>query len=112
MEMSWRAGQAVPCDRMATFADGLAVRVAIPRAVSLLKEAVDRMALVSERAIAQAVSAFARADRRVEGAAAAGLAALPQVPEVDGPVVAVVTGCNIDQDLWTRAVENPASFPE
>jgi threonine dehydratase len=112
MEMSWRAGQPVVCDRMATFADGLAVRVAIPRAVHLLKEVVDRMALVSERAIAQAVSDFALADKRVEGAAAAGLAALPQVPAVEGPVVVVVTGCNIDQDLWTRAVESPASFPE
>ena len=112
MEMSWRAGQPVLCERMATFADGLAVRVAIPRAVQLLREVVDRMVLVSERAIAQAVSAFARADRRVEGAAAAGLAALPQLPRVDGPVVAVVTGCNIDQDVWTRAVENPDSFPD
>ena len=112
MEMSWRAGQPVSCDRMATLADGLAVRVAIPRAVQLLKEVVDRMILVSERAIARAVSDFARADRRVEGAAAAAVAALPQVPAVEGPVVAVVTGCNIDQDLWTRAVENPGSFPE
>jgi threonine dehydratase len=112
MEMSWRAGQPVPCDRMATFADGLAVRVAIPRAVQALKEVVDQMALVSERAIAHAVSDFARAGKRVEGAAAAGLAGLPQVPSVEGPVVVVVTGCNIDQDLWTRAVESPDSFPE
>lgn len=112
MEMSWRAGQPVPCERMATFADGLAVRVAIPRAVHLLQEVADLMTLVSERAIARAVSAFALADQRVEGAAAAALAALPQVPEVDGPVVAIVTGCNIDQDLWTRAVGNPDSFPD
>jgi threonine dehydratase len=112
MEMSWRAGQPVPCDRMATFADGLAVRVAIPRAVHLLKGVVDRMELVSERAIAQAVSDFARADKRVEGAAAAGLAALPQLQDVEGPIVVIVTGCNIDQDLWTRAVQSPASFPE
>ena len=112
MEMSWRAGQPVPCERMATFADGLAVRVAIPRSVHLLKEVVGQMALVSERAIARAVSDFAGVDKRVEGAAAAGLAALAEVPAVEGPVVVVVTGCNIDQELWTRAVENPDSFPE
>ncbi len=112
MEMSWRAGKPLGCDRMATFADGLAVRVAIPLAVQRLREGVDTMLLVSERAIAQAVSDFARVGRRVEGAAAAGLAALPQLPEVDGPVVLVVTGCNIDQDVWSRAVESPASFPE
>jgi threonine dehydratase len=111
MEMSWRAGRPMPCDRMATFADGLAVRVAIPRAVALLKETVDRMLLVSERAMARAVCAFARAGLRVEGAAAAGLAALPQVPEVAGPVVLVVTGGNIDEELWERAVETPDSFP-
>lgn len=112
MEASWRAGQPIVCDRMATFADGLAVRVAIPRAVQILKKVVDKMVLVSERAIAQAISDFARADKRVEGAAAAGLAALPQVPAVEGPVVLIVTGCNIDQDLWSRAVETPASFPD
>lgn len=112
MEMSWRAGHPVACDRMATFADGLAVRVAIPRAVQILKEAVDAMVLVSEREIARAVSDCARADRRVEGAAAAGLAALALVPSVAEHVVAIVTGCNIDQDLWARAVENPESFPD
>jgi threonine dehydratase len=112
MEMSWRAGHSVDCDRMTTFADGLAVRVAIPRAVTLLKEVVDRMVLVSERSIAQAVSDFAGVGMRVEGAAAASLAALPQVPEVSGPLVLVVTGHNIDNDLWTRAVESPASFPD
>ena len=110
MEMSWRAGAPVLCDRMATFADGLAVRVAIARAVTLTREVVDRMLLVSERSLAQAVSDFAHADLRVEGAAAAALAALPQLPEVDGPIVLLVTGCNIDQDLWVRAVERPESF--
>jgi threonine dehydratase len=112
MEMSWRAGRPVPCERMATFADGLAVRVAIPRAVALMRQVVDHMLLVSERAIARAICDFARANLRVEGAAAAGLAALPHVPAVAGPVALVVTGCNIDQDLWERASLTPDSFPE
>ncbi len=112
MEMSWRAGRPVACERMATFADGLAVREAIDRAVAVLKEVVDHMLLVSERAIARAVGDFARVNLRVEGAAAAALAALPQLPDVAGPVVLIVTGSNIDQDLWQRAVENPDSFPD
>jgi threonine dehydratase len=112
MEMSWRAGRPVACERMATFADGLAVREAIDRAVAVLKDVVDQMLLVSERAIARAVGDFARVNLRVEGAAAAALAALPQVPDVAGPVVLIVTGSNIDQDLWQRAVENPDSFPD
>jgi len=112
MEMSWRAGRAVPCDRAATFADGLAVRVAIPAAVARMKESVDQMLLVSERALALGVAAFAGFGLRVEGAAAAGLAALPQLDGAPEPLVLIVTGGNIDEDVWVRAVDNPESFPE
>jgi threonine dehydratase len=111
MVESWRAGRIVESDRAATFADGLAVRVAIPRAVDLLSEVVDRMLVVSERELAEAVGAFASAGIRVEGAAAAALAALPQLDDVDGPVVLIVTGRNIDDELHARAVNRPDSFP-
>jgi threonine dehydratase len=107
----WEAGEVVESDRCATFADGLAVRVAIPLAVDVLGEVTSGMLLVSERAIAEAVGAYARAGMRVEGAAAAALAALPQV-DGDGPVVLVVTGRNIDDDLWRRACDDPESFPD
>jgi threonine dehydratase len=107
----WEAGEVVESDRCATFADGLAVRVAIPLAVDVLGEVTSSMVLVSERAIAEAVGAYARAGMRIEGAAAAALAALPQVGG-EGPVVLVVTGRNIDDDLWRRACEEPESFPE
>jgi threonine dehydratase len=112
MALSFEAGRAVACDRMATFADGLAVRVAVPEAVTLLNAVADRMLLVSERAMAEAIGAFAKAGIRVEGAAAAGLAALPQLDDVAGPIVVVVTGRNIDEALYRRAVETPESFPE
>jgi len=112
MALSFDAGRVVETDRMATFADGLAVRVAIPEAVSLVNGVVDRMLVVSERAMAEAIGEFARAGLRVEGAAAAGLAALPQLPPMSGPVVLVVTGRNIDEALHRRAVENPESFAE
>jgi threonine dehydratase len=108
----WEAGEIVASDRCATFADGLAVRVAIPCAVDVLGEVASRMLLVSERAIAEAVGAYARAGIRVEGAAAAALAALPQLEGSAGPVVLIVTGRNIDDDLWRRACEQPESFPE
>jgi threonine dehydratase len=112
MADSWKAGYVVTSDRSATFADGMAVRVAIPLAVSVLGEVVSRFVTVSERAIAEAVGALWRAGIRVEGSAAAALAALPQLEEPDGPVVLVLTGCNIDDDLFTRAVERPESFPD
>jgi len=36
------------------------------------------------------------------------------VPQVEtlGAIVLVVTGRNIDEDLWRTAVDQPESFPE
>ena len=111
MAESWEAGYVVESERSSTFADGLAVRVAIPVAVRVLGEVVTRFVTVSERAIAEAVGAFDRVGIRVEGAAAAGLAGLRELEPVDGPVVVIVTGRNIDDELHSRAVERPESFP-
>jgi threonine dehydratase len=109
MALSHEAGRPVHTDRSATFADGLAVRVAIPRAVETLRDLVDEYVQVSERAIATAIGTYASANIRVEGAAAAPLAALEQI-EPDEPVVLIVTGSNIDDDLHERAVNRPESF--
>jgi hypothetical protein len=38
------------------------------------------------------------------------LAALEQIDGIDGPIVLIVTGSNIDDDLHQRAVEAPESF--
>jgi threonine dehydratase len=111
MARSWQEGRVVEDDRCATFADGLAVRVAVPLAVEVLGEVASDMLLVSERAIARAVGAFADAAIRVEGAAGAPLAALPQL-DVAGPVVLVVSGRLIDEELFRRARERPESFPD
>ncbi|MDQ3997107.1 MAG: pyridoxal-phosphate dependent enzyme, partial [Gemmatimonadota bacterium] len=112
MAESWDAGEPVACDVCDTFADGLAVRVAIPLAVEVLGEVASRMVRVSDRQIARAVGALADIGIRAEGAAAAGLAALPQLTDVEGPTVLVVTGRNIDDELFTRARERPESFPD
>ena len=113
MALSVAAGRPVECDRMSTFADGMAVRVAVPLAVEELVRLGTPFVQVSERAIARAVGAFAKAGIRVEGSAAAALAGLEAVEEVpDGPVVLVVTGHNIDDELHRRAVERPESFPD
>jgi len=107
----WHAGSVVTSRQSATFADGLAVRVAIPLAVGVLGEVASRMLLVSERELARAVGAYAAAGIRVEGAAGAALAALPQLEDVDGAVVLIVTGRNIDDELHARATTRPESFP-
>lgn len=57
MALSHTADQAVACDRCATFADRLAVRVAIPLAVAELQRAADSIMGVPEREIAHAVGA-------------------------------------------------------
>jgi threonine dehydratase len=111
MALSVEAGHPVECDRMSTFADGLAVRVAVPLAVEELVRLGTPFVQVSERAIARGVGAFAAAGLRVEGSAAAALAALDVVGAQGGPVVLVVTGSNIDDDLYRRAVERPETFP-
>ena len=111
MAECWEAGHVVERGADATIADGLAVRVAIPYAVGVLAEAAQRMLRVDERELAQAVGALAGAGIRVEASGAAALAALPQLEDVDGPIVLIVTGRNIDDALYRRAVEDPGSFP-
>jgi len=112
MALSYREKRVVASDRMATFADGLAVRVAIPAAVERVNQLVHRMILVSERDMARAIGRLAEAGIRAEGAASAAVAALPQLPPVAGPIVALVTGRNIDDGLWRRAVEAPETFAD
>jgi threonine dehydratase len=107
---SWNAGRPVPGERSATFADGLAVRVAIPLAVEVLGEVATRMVLVSERRIAEAVGEYVSAGVRTEGAAAAALAAVPDLDDLGDPLVLVVTGRNIDDELFRQACEHPDSF--
>ena len=88
MALSMEAGHPVDCDRSATFADGMAVRVAIPLAVEEMSRAGMPMTMVSERAIARAVGDFAAAGIRVEGSGAAALAAFRELEPEDDPTVA------------------------
>lgn len=106
---SWRSGSPTDSSSSATFADGLAVRIAIPLAVAELNPLVQRFELVTERELARAVGAYAEVGIRAEGAAAAPLAVALR-ESLRRPVVLIVTGRNIDDELWQRAVETPDSF--
>ena len=112
MALSVAAGRPVDCDACDTFADGLAVRVAVPLAVEELVRLGTPFVQVSERAIAHAVGAYAAAGIRVEASAAAALAALDEAEPPAGPIVLIVTGNNIDDELYRRAVDRPESFPD
>jgi threonine dehydratase len=112
MALSVEAGHPVECERSATFADGMAVRVAIPLAVEELRGKDIPMTLVSEREIAHAVKDYAAAGMRVEGAAGSALAAFRTLSPEHEPTVLIVTGRNIDDELHRRCVEDPDSFPD
>jgi Threonine dehydratase len=98
---SWQAGVPTDSDRCSTFADGLAVRVAIPLAVAELNPLVQQFELVSEAELEDAMRAYAEAGIRVEGAAAASLA-LARREWLPRPLVLIVTGRNVDDALYNR----------
>jgi threonine dehydratase len=96
MTRSWRAGRAIDTESAATFADGIASRVAIPSAVALMRGRVDEMRTVSEDALRAAQVALTdELGITVEGAAAASWAGILAGPPPDGPVLVIVTGSNI-----------------
>jgi len=107
MYESWRAGRPVDSERCTTFADGLAVRVAIPLAVRELNPLVQRFELVSEVELEAGVRRYAEHGIRVEGAAAAPLAVAlrEQLPR---PLVLIVTGRNVDDALYNRILTSAA----
>jgi threonine dehydratase len=98
---SWNAGTPTDSDRCSTFADGLAVRVAIPLAVAELNPLVQQFELVSEAELEDAMRAYAQDGIRVEGAAAAPLA-LARREWLPRPLVLIVTGRNVDDALYNR----------
>jgi threonine dehydratase len=112
MADSLEAGCVVESTSSSTMADGLAVRVAIPYALERIQPLVDDVVRVSERELALAVGKLARAGIRVEASAAASLAALDRLDAPAEPVVLVVTGRNIDDELFERACSSPETFSD
>jgi threonine dehydratase len=95
MTLSWRAGHPVDTDSAATYADGIASRVAIPRAVELMRGRVDDMITVSEDALRAAQAELtSELGITVEGAAAASWAGLLAGERPNGPALLIVTGSN------------------
>jgi threonine dehydratase len=96
MTLSWRAGRPVDTNEAATYADGIAARVAIPRAVELMADRVDAMLLVDDDALRAAQSELTAAlGITVEGAAAASWAGLLAGPPPDGAALLVVNGSTV-----------------
>lgn len=96
MMLSWRAGRPIDTPTVATFADGIAARVAIPAAVELMAGRIDEMRLVSDDDLLAAQAELTtELGVTVEGAAAASWAGLLAGPRPDGPAVLIITGSNV-----------------
>ena len=102
MALSFKAGRPIDTKSCATFAGGMAVRVAIPEAVDLLLDVVDEMRLVSENEMKRAMVLYYRCPQEiVEGAGAAALAAALRYPEKmqNQTICLIATGANVDPQL-------------
>ena len=102
MTLSFRAGRPVDTETCDTFASGMAVRVSIPEAVELMLEVVDRMVLVSEDDLKQAMGHYLRHTGHLpEGAGAASLAAAQHLrPDLENRTVCLIaSGANVDPGL-------------
>lgn len=107
---SLAAGQPVALERMTTMADGIAVGKPGDVPFALVRDLVDRIETVSEDWLARAlVFLLERAKLVVEPAGAAATAYLLDRSDrgeidLDGPVVAVLSGGNIDPLLMLRII--------
>ena len=106
---SLKAGHAVMAEMGQTIADGIAVKSPGKLTLPIIQEYVDEVVEVSEEEIARAIYFCVQNNRLVvEGAGAAGLAALlAKKVDVspDDTVCAVLCGGNIDANLLARVLE-------
>ena len=105
---SLAAGRPIALDRMATMADGIAVGRPGDLPFALIRDVVDEVVTVSEAAISKALLlCLERAKQVVEPAGAAAVAAVLAEPRRwEPPMVAVLTGGNIDPLLLMRVVQH------
>jgi len=105
---SLAAGHPVPLPAMATMADGIAVGCPGPVTYSHVRELVDEVVTVPDEALSRALLlCLERAKLVVEPAGAAAVAAVLERPEMlEPPVVAVVSGGNVDPVLLLRVIQH------
>jgi threonine dehydratase len=105
---SLSAGRPVPLASMTTMADGIAVGCPGVVTFPLVRDLVDDVVTVDEEALSRALlHCLERAKLVVEPAGAAAVAAVMEDPSAfEPPVVAVVSGGNIDPLLLTKVVRH------
>jgi threonine dehydratase len=101
--LSFAAGRAIALDRADTLADGIAVRMPDPDALTIILRGAARVVTVTDDEIAAAIRAFwTDTHNLAEGAGAASLAGLMQERSrmASRRVAVVLCGGNIDLDLF------------
>ena len=105
--LSVDAGRALETPSARTFADGVAVRVAVPEALEIYRKGCSRVIAVSDDEIAEAMRVYFRCTHNAaEGAGAVPLAALMQEKESQrGKRVAVILcGGNVDSSVLAQVL--------
>ncbi len=103
---SFRSGRTVETATAVTVADGMAVRVPVPAALDVIRRGAHDVVEVSDADVEAAMRAFFDdTHQTVEGAGAAGLAALMRVRDRGGKRHAVIaSGGNVDREVYTRVL--------
>ena len=109
MAASLRSGRRTTIPVVPTLADGLAGQVD-DEGVLIGRFALDEIVIVTERELADSMIWLSRMHgTRVEGSGAVGIAAMLSRGGWDGPVAAIVSGSNIDQQLWNDVTGEAAA---
>jgi threonine dehydratase len=107
--LSFQAGQPVSTPTVNTMADGMACRVPNPVAVDIINQNADRVVIVPDSEIMEAMRIYFSATHNVaEGAAAAPLAALLREQKLmrDKRIALIHSGCNIDRDRFASVLRD------
>lgn len=109
MHASLLAGHPVEVEEVASLADSLGGGIGLENRLSfaLCRDYLDDVVLVTEEEIYRAMQTLYYEDRIIaEGACVVGIAAMQsgKLPKPKGPVATIITGRNVDMEVFTRVV--------
>ncbi|MFQ6553657.1 threonine dehydratase [Aestuariibius insulae] len=113
-KLSVEAGRLIETEHAATFADGMAVRVPVPKALEIYAQGAERIITVTDDDVAEAIRLYYRLTHNLaEGAGAAPLAALmSERDRMAGRKVGVILcGGNIDTDWFQQVLAGTTPAP-
>lgn len=112
--LSVAAGKPVTTERADTLADGLACRIPVEEALDAIRSGAERIVTVTEPELTDAMRCYFTCTHQVaEGAGAAPLAAALKEPQPPGRKIGLMlTGSNIDREIFARILGDSSSPPE